>query len=410
MKVTLINHSDSLGGASVVTYRLMHALRRLGVDARMLVMSKTTSDENVTQAAPRWRSRIPFLAEHLDIFAQNGCSREYLFKTSVAKAGLPLSKHPLVLDADVVLLNWVNQGMLSLNEIQRIATMKPTVWTMHDMWNFTGICHHSGECDVYRIGCSFCHMATVFAGKNDVSIRTLMRKQALYKAAPMKFVAVSNWLADRARDSTLMVDADIEVIPNPFFIDEAAAPVSLSRSDLGLPARGSLVMMCAARLDDPLKELPIAVKAFNILGRHDVVPVFVGALRDPHALDSLEIPYVHTGPVNDPERLRAIYHHASAVLSTSSDESFGATLVEGQAAGCVPVAFTHDGRADIVVDGVTGYTAIYPEAQGIADAIARAVDHPIPAGQLVEHARSFSWQTVGTRYIDMMQQMLQGRS
>lgn len=75
MKVTLINHSDSLGGASVVTYRLMHALRRLGVDARMLVMSKTTSDENVTQAAPRWRSRIPFLAEHLDIFAQNGCSR-----------------------------------------------------------------------------------------------------------------------------------------------------------------------------------------------------------------------------------------------------------------------------------------------------------------------------------------------
>ena len=36
MKVVLINHSDTLGGASVVTARLASALRAEGVDARML--------------------------------------------------------------------------------------------------------------------------------------------------------------------------------------------------------------------------------------------------------------------------------------------------------------------------------------------------------------------------------------
>lgn len=80
MKITLVNHSDTLGGASVVTFRLMQALRALGVDARMLVTRKSGDSPFVVQAGPRWRSRIPFLAEHLDIFLHNGsrkptCSR-----------------------------------------------------------------------------------------------------------------------------------------------------------------------------------------------------------------------------------------------------------------------------------------------------------------------------------------------
>ncbi|MDO4319079.1 MAG: glycosyltransferase [Bacteroidales bacterium] len=406
MKVTLVNHSDSLGGASVVTYRLMHALRRLGVDARMLVTSKTTDDRAVTQAASRLRSRLPFLAEHLEIFIGNGRSRADLFKASIATAGLPLSRHPLVRDADAVILNWVNQGMLSLGEIGRIASAKPTVWTMHDMWNMTGICHHAALCGRYLDRCCDCPLLHSSAGPHDLAARTFDRKMELYHRRRIRFVAVSSWLADRARGSALMRDADIEMIPNPFFVDEAAAPVAMTRADAGLPAEGRLVVMCAARLDDPVKGLPIAVEAFNRLGRTDIIPVFVGALRDPRALDGLQCRFIRTGPIDDPERLRAIYHHASAVLSTSSYESFGATLVEGQAAGCVPVAFAHDGRADIVIDGKTGYTADYPDAAGISRAIARAVDDPIPPEQLAGHAGLFSWQHVGRRYIDLIQSML----
>lgn len=38
MKLVLINHSDTIGGASVVTYRLLKALQAEGVDASMLVV------------------------------------------------------------------------------------------------------------------------------------------------------------------------------------------------------------------------------------------------------------------------------------------------------------------------------------------------------------------------------------
>lgn len=40
MRITLINKSDSTGGAAVVSLRLVNALRDAGIDARMLVTEK----------------------------------------------------------------------------------------------------------------------------------------------------------------------------------------------------------------------------------------------------------------------------------------------------------------------------------------------------------------------------------
>lgn len=43
MKIALICKSDSTGGAAVVTFRLMNALRANGMDARMIVTEKKLS-------------------------------------------------------------------------------------------------------------------------------------------------------------------------------------------------------------------------------------------------------------------------------------------------------------------------------------------------------------------------------
>ena len=139
MKVVLVNHSDSLGGASVVTYRLMEALIAQGVDATNHQEKKSTGSPNVAEAAGRFAGRMAFLAEHMRIFMRNGFDRSTLFKISTATDGLPLHRHPWVREADVVALNWVNQGMLSLKEIGRLARIRPVVWTMHDMWCATGL-------------------------------------------------------------------------------------------------------------------------------------------------------------------------------------------------------------------------------------------------------------------------------
>lgn len=401
MKVTLINHSDTLGGASVATFRLMEALRLAGVDARMLVARRASDSPHVVRAAGRFATAVPFLREHLRIFTHNGFNRDDLFKVSIADVGLPLHRHPLVTGSDAIILNWVNQGMLSLDEIGLIARAKPTVWTMHDMWNLTGVCHHAGTCTRYTDACGCCPLLHSAAGATDLSATTFARKAALYSGSPIHFVAVSRWLAGLAEKSALTRNFPVEVIHCPMPVSQLTDAPSMTRAEAGLPAAGRLVVMCAARLDDPVKNLPDAVEALNALAGTDAVAVFVGDIRDSSVLGRLEIPFVQTGPVYDAARLRSIFAYASAVLSSSRYESFGATLLEGQTLGAVPVAYVHDGRSDIIDDGVTGYAA-GPGIRSLGQALRLALERPLDRTQLLGAAARYSYETVAARYIDLL--------
>ncbi len=403
MKVTLINHSDVLGGASTVTFRLMEALTAAGVDARMLVVHDGSGDPRVIRAASKLRAKVPFLAEHLRIFTHNGFSRKTLFKISIATDGLPMSRHPLVRDADVVVLNWINQGMLSLKEIARIAAEKPVVWTMHDMWNLTGVCHHAGNCEHYKKRCHDCPLLGRCAGENDLSARTFDRKARLYATARIRFVAVSSWLENKARESALTRHCDLRMINNPFPVN-AIPRLKVVEC---LPAEGKVILMCAARLDDPVKNLPRAVEALNAVhaGGSRATAVFVGDMRDPLALDALRMPRIHLGPVYDKHRLSEIFGRADVVLSSSDYESFGSTLLEGQAAGATPVGYIHDGRADIITDGVTGYGA-GAGLRSLDAAIKLAIDQPIPEKQLREAAARYSYEAIAARYINLFKEIL----
>ena len=412
MKVTLVNHSDTLGGASVVTYRLMEALCRAGVDARMLVVRRATDDSRVALAGNALTRKAAFIAEHLRIVAGNGFSRRNLFKISIASDGLPLHRHPWIKDADVVALNWVNQGMLSLRGIRRIAAMgKPVVWTMHDMWCMTGVCHHAGDCEGFLRDCGNCPLIKDGKDARDMSRSTFRRKERLYDRVSLHFVAVSHWLASRAKDSALLRDEDVCVIPNAFPVAEFPLTPSISRDELGLPEGKRLIVMGAARLDDPIKGLPVAVEALNILADKgcDAVAVFYGAMRDPAALDGLRLPHISLGTISDRRRLASLYAHADAVISTSQYETLPGTLIEGMAAGCVPVTFGRGGQADIVDHLDTGYIARYGDpvdfASGIEFALGCADEDRDRRSATV--AERFSDDAVASEYIDLFNRLLQ---
>ena len=409
MNVVIINHSDTRGGASVVSLRLLNALRDAGVDAHMLVVHKASDNPAVVQVGPAWRAKAAFLAEHLRIFAANGFSRADLFKASIATDGLPLHRHPLVRRADAVLLGWVNQGMLSLAEIERIAAMgKRIIWTMHDMWNMTGICHHAGECNCERYrsepGCGCCPLLHRPQRLHDLSRSTWERKQRLYARVAVRFVAISAWQLANCRSSSLMRDASIAVIPNAFPVEDFSITPITTRTELGLPEGKKIILMGAARIDTPVKGLPLAIEALNKLGeRSDAVAVFFGALRNPAALDGLKFPHIHFGPVADAVTLRELYAHASVVLSSSSYETLPTTLIEGQAAGCTPVSFDSSGQTDIIRHRDTGYLARSFDTDDLAAGLAFALDTPIEPEHLRRNViEKFSSPAIARRYIELI--------
>lgn len=380
----------------MVSMRLMEALCNRGVDARMVVAEKLSDSPRVSVAASPMAMRIPFLAERLRIFLANGFDRRMLFKVDTGDYGIDVLRHPWVREADVIMLNWVNQGFVSLDGIRRLARAgKRLIWTMHDLWCMTGICHHTGGCDKYHHRCGNCHFLHGMEEESretgslerDLSTSVQEKKCRLYDDVDISFVAVSSWLRDSGRRSRLLGGRDIHVIPNAFDIGERAyrASTQVRPGEMGDgPLR---ILMGAARLDDTVKGLPVLVEATRILNRkypalasHTELITF-GGIRDPRNLEGMGIAHRHIGTVKGEEALAGLYATASAVVSTSEYETLPGTLVEGQAYGAVPVSFDRGGQADIIdasEENRTGYLVPYtPDlragAEGIADALSEAL-------------------------------------
>ena len=410
MRVVIINRSDYLGGAALASLRLCDALRQQGVDARMLVLDRRTSSDHVQAVGGGLAGRIRWFTERLGIFLRNGRRRDTLFRIDTATRGVNLSNHPWVQQADVVVLGWVNQAMLSLDGVEHLARLgKPVVWVMHDMWNCTGVCHHSEECRGYQEQCMSCPM---LPNGSALAHDVWQRKHRLYDGQRIHFVAVSRWLRDRCRESSLMRTADVTVIPNA--IDISQFTPSFLDDNLWTVAPGrKVVVMGAARLDDPVKGFDRLTAALRWLAEHKpevanrLHLVLYGNLRDPSLLNGIPLPCTHLGYVTD---LQNVYRHAHIVLSASTRESFGYTLVEGMACGCVAVTTGEGGQADIVSHLKNGYVASDLSPQSLAKGLVWAVD--ADRDREAQHrwvATHFDLAPVAQQHLQLYHQLLNNR-
>lgn len=381
-RLVFLCKSDLRGGAAIVTFRLVETMRRLGHDARMLVCEKLSDVPFVEVCAPKIKIKASFLKERLKVYMHNGRNRETLFKIDPASDGLNLWHHPLVKNADAIFLSWVNQGMLSLKGVRRICgSGKPVVWIMHDMWNMTGVCHHAGNCTGFLHQCGDCPLLGIKASPADLSNNTWRNKEFTYGSADLKFVAVSTWLAAKAKESALMRNMEVEVIPNAFDIGPDADEVLSDLTATSLPADEPVkIIFGGARLDDPIKGLPVLKKALSYIRSHhpaiaeDMQLVTFGEFKLPESNAGFDISHTHLGMLQGNVAVRRAYEGCGIVVSTSDYETLPGTLIEGQAYGCIPVATNHGGQRDIIDHKITGFLVPWHDSPSIrAEEVARGL-------------------------------------
>ena len=405
MKIAIINRSDLNGGAAVFTYRLTEAFRNNGIDATMLVTDKRSDTDFVVSYAHSLKDRYAFLAERLQIFLQNGFSKKNLFKVDTADFGRDISSHPAVKEADVIILNWINQGALSLDCVKKLCdTGKPILWNMHDMWECTGICHHAYECGGYKASCGKC----AYLGsscENDLSHKTWAKKKAVFSVPNIHFVAVSNWLADKCRESSLLAGKDICVIPNTIAVDNFSHHRK-PNSDYNIPADCKVLAMGAARLDDDVKGFPLLIDALKQLSPDTASKVHLllfGGLRNKELLNELAVPYTYLGAVTT-DKVADILTHSDVILSSSLYESFGGTLIEGLASGCLAVTYGNGGQTDIVDHKRTGYIAEHKSTTDFAKGIEWAINENIDRSLLHQVMQQrFSPKTIVEKYLNLIE-------
>lgn len=414
MKVLIVNTTERTGGAAVAAGRLTEALINNGVKARMLVGQKQSTALYVVPIDQHLRYRLAFLWERAVIWLRNRLSKKNLFKVSIANAGIDITKTHEFKEADVIHLHWINQGMLSLKVLEKILhSGKPVVWTMHDMWEATAICHHAYDCHRYEETCSDCPFLQ-HPSPHDLSNQVFRKKQrVLGQAGSISFVAVSNWLAERAKRSGLIGHFPIEVISNAISLSHfTIIDRNDARSALGV-TEPVVLSFGAARIDDPIKGFGYLVDALTLLTssgrlRPDGVRLLLfGTIRDSRILEKLPIPYTHLGYVDDEDRMSLVYSASNATVSSSLYETFGQTLIEAMACGSVPVSFDGSGQADIITHQMNGYLAKRLSPESLAEGIIWAVDCQLTPQELRRSVtRRYTESVVANRYVELYNRLL----
>lgn len=101
-KIVLVNHSDTLGCAAKASFRLMQALRREGLDVRMVVYTRSSSEANVSEVGSRLSRGIRYCAERLFVMAHCDRSGHGNYVVSTGTLAVNVHNHPWVREADIV--------------------------------------------------------------------------------------------------------------------------------------------------------------------------------------------------------------------------------------------------------------------------------------------------------------------
>ena len=416
MKVLILNTSERTGGAAVAANRLTEALLNNGVKAKMLVCkSGQDSSLYVMQTGSKIQNKWNFYFERVVIWLSNRLDRKNLFKVSIANAGLDVTKTAEFQEADIIHLHWVNQGFLSLKGIRKILKSgKPVVWTMHDMWESTAICHHAYDCRLFENECHDCFYLRS-KGPKDLSNRVFHKKQQVLESAEnLTFVAVSNWLADRVRSSALTGRFPVQVIPNAISLSRfIITDRDDARTTLDISERYVLTFG-AARIDDPIKGFDYLTEALRLLvdnsriRREDLRVVLFGGVRDTSFFQQLPVPYTYLGYIDDEDRLSLIYSASDVTVSSSLYETFGQTLIEAMACGSTPVSFDGSGQTDIIQHQQNGYLAERLSAQSLADGIEWALNAQLTPRELRRSvSRRYAESVVANRYYELYKSLPQ---
>jgi glycosyltransferase involved in cell wall biosynthesis len=420
MKVVYLNASDTGGGAAIACRRIMRAVgQHHGVQGQMLVQEKNTNEPAITSVAHGpWQKRLAwgrFVAERL-LFLPHERSAEVRFQFNVGRVGTDLSRHPLVQQADLIHLHWVNFGFQSTGTLQRLFALgKPVVWTFHDMWALTGGCHHSGDCENYQLECGHCKFLKKPAA-HDLSHRRWLAKQQAYRGAPFVAATCSRWLEGRARRSSLLRDFSIQTINNP--IDStlfAPQPKADARRQLGLPLDKELILFAAMRVNAAGKGFRYFEEALHLLLQQrpdlrDRAELLVFGQADTDLIRQLPLPVHQLGHLSDPQQIALAYNAASLFVTPSLEENLPNTIMEAFACGTPVVGFNVGGIPEMIDHQHNGYLATYRSAASIAEGIGWVLDHN-RAGVLSAQARekvlsTYAEPVVAAQYFQLYQSLL----
>jgi len=378
LKVLQINNTDAGGGAAVAANRLNRALRRNGIESKLLVQDLSGSEEGVYAVGngliSRVKSKVNYLIERLSFlpYQKNTSGRNNF---SVANVGINISNHTLVKDADIIHIHSINNGFLSIDSLgDLLACGKPIVWTQHDMWSFTGGCHFAGSCMEFLEFCSYCPFLRK-PEKKDLSAKIFAKKRKIYNKTNLSIVSSSRWLRTLSQESKLLRRKLFYNIPNPIDINFYKPKNKLeSLNNLDLSPDKKYILYGADNVNDPRKGVRYFVEALNVLSENfpsvkDKAELIVFGKIDKDILKQLPFKTNYFRYVTNAGELVDLYNAADCYVLPSLQVNLPNTIMESMACGTPVVGFSIGGVPEMICHKECGYLAEVKNSLSLATGI-----------------------------------------
>lgn len=373
LKVVHINTSG-VGGAAIACHRLHQLMLDNGIQSDVIHLYD--NHKPLAQLHHIGYKTIRRYTNHLIYnITQSDLKPEAYVFSECAPLASGISRHKLVVDADVIYLHWVLGGFFSKNDFEEIAKLgKPVFCFTHDMWWITGGCHYAFECEEYKKGCRKCpmHKHYFHLTRNQAD----WKKKYYAKYSNVQLISPSIWLSECADESYVIDKGRCIFIPNVVpdkvfkYHDKQSA-----RQILGLPLDKTIISFGTADNNNVVKGFIYLQQALNEIP-DDILLCVYGSDYDSELASKLRHPIKFLGRL-DQDKVAIANAAADLFVSPTLAESFGLTLLENIKCGTPVLSTNVTAVPEIVKNQINGYLVAPRDSNQIVRAILSFIHDPI---------------------------------
>ncbi len=415
MHIAIVSDVETQGGAAVAANRLTHGLCDLGHRVTRLVWRPSPGPHP-------WQTHR--LAELWPLPAWLGAIRRL-----APQCGKETVNRKIIQSQIKQALSQLQPDAINLHNIHIIAAedgwsadiaevclgFAPTVWTLHDMWSFTGRCAYSYDCRKFITGCDrSCPTPQEYpaVAPNRIQPAWRLRQRVLSRTPNLVAVTPSRWLAQEAQ-AGLWAGHQVQAIPNGLPL-RSFQPCRRAdaRAQLGIDVQGPVLLMVADNLTERRKGGQILVDALTQLATHRLTILTLGSGRLPPLGPGVTV--YPLGFKGTPEDLAVAYNAADALVHPALVDNLPNVVVESIACGTPVIGFPIGGVVEMVRPGQTGWLATAVTPHALAQAIDTALDELDHGADLRASCREiaereYDQSLQAKRYLDLFEKLQQSQ-
>lgn len=400
MKIITLNHSAGYGGASRAAFRVHEAINKYSDKYRSEYFPAIIHNNNlnVDHHPTKFDKYVGMIKSSIvSKFAAKIVSSEEMMSINLFNSKWPSLVNNI--SPDIVNLHWVCAEMMSISDIRKFTM--PVIWTMHDMWAFSGFSHFPDIANSTAIMSSSNH-------RKEILERWMIYRKKKLIGQDITFVSPSVWLGEKARQSWLGDFFKIEIIPNPIDL-EFWQPINKEfvRELLGVPIHSKILLFGAMNLEiDARKGYDLLFESLKLLSEKDLYIVTFGGTTGKHMIAKMHAKGF--GYIQDDLLMRMLYASADMTIIPSRSENLPNMALESLSCGTPVLSFDVGGLSDIIQHKVNGYLASPFDNLDLINGIKFLLNENSKVSSEIarKSVSGYSYEKIGEKYADLYSKVL----